>query len=281
MNGDMPAGGGTSILTGGMSKPDLERDADLDPSPDSEPRSGSPGGAARSTKPCADADPPETPVISAIEPTKRDARRWMVRVGRTVKATLQEKRVRELGLEVGQPWSEALAAKVAEAARYDTAMRQAMDRLSRRAMSRSRLLSKLQEKGHDAAVLERVASRLQALGLLDDEAFARSFVRQQLGRQPAGPALLRAKLRRQGVDDSVAERVVQQATQDPDSQRQAALSLARKRYASLRRFDSATRRRRLFGQLARRGFDSDLIREIMETLDHEAARDEDENESIE
>ena len=59
------------------------------------------------------------------------------------------------------------------------------------------------------------------------------------------------------------------ATADDDEQLTSATEFARKRAASLARYDAATRKRRLYGQLARRGFTPDVIRSAMEAVDAE------------
>lgn len=209
-------------------------------------------------------------IITAIKPTQRDANRATVRVGvrgksGKVVATLNIKRINELGLAVGMAWDEALAARVAEMATFDKAMRQAMNRLSRRAMSRRMLDRKLRDLEHTEPVRAAVLARLDEMGLLDDEAFGRALIREaQLGK-PAGPALLKKKLFDKGLDHALIDRLVAEATRDDDEQRDAALTLARRRAASgsMARLAPEARHRRLYGQLARRGFTPDVIRDVM------------------
>jgi len=222
---------------------------------------------------------PDNLRITAIQPTQRDANRAMVRVGGPagrggrVVATMNLKRIAELGLAVGQAWDEALAAKVADTAAFDKALRQAMNRLGARAMSRRRLDRKLRDLEHPEPLRTQVLDRLTDLGLLDDEALAAAVVRDLLGRKPAGPALLKKKLFEQGFDGSLIDRVVAEAPAEDDAQLGAALELARKKSASMTRLDPQVRRRRLYGQLARRGFDLDTIRAAMDTIEREEDAD--------
>lgn len=217
--------------------------------------------------------------IVAIQPTQRDANRAMVRVGGPrsrkgrVVATMNLKRIAELGLRVGQAWDDALAEQVAGTAAFDKAMRQAMNRLGSRAMSRRRLDRKLRDLEHPEAVRVMVLDRLTELGLLDDAALAAAVVRDLQNRKPAGPALLKKKLYEQGFEASLIDRVVAEATEDADDQRDAALALARKKSASMVRLAPDVRRRRLYGQLARRGFTPDTIRDTMEQIEREENAD--------
>jgi len=164
-------------------------------------------------------------------------------------------------------------AKVADTAAFDKALRQAMNRLGARAMSRRRLDRKLRDLEHPEPLRTQVLDRLTDLGLLDDEALAAAVVRDLLGRKPAGPALLKKKLFEQGFDGSLIDRVVAEATDDDDAQLGAALELARKKSASMTRLDPQVRRRRLYGQLARRGFDLDTIRAAMDKIEREEDAD--------
>ncbi|MEX0885603.1 MAG: regulatory protein RecX [Phycisphaeraceae bacterium] len=204
--------------------------------------------------------------ITAITPNRDDPSRASVRVGRRIVATLSWSRLEELALAVGQAWDEPLAQRVADAAGQDKAMRDALRLLARRAQSRSELVQKLRRRGHGSETCERVVERLADRGEVDDEAFARALIREELARKPAGPMLLRQKLAQKGVDRAMAERVVGEAFAEAD-QVGPAVELARKRWPSLARFDPATRRRRLYGVLARRGFDADTIRQALQSVE--------------
>ena len=214
------------------------------------------------------------PRVTAIEPTKRDAQRATVKVDGEVMATLSQKRIAMLGLEVGLPWSNALAERVHAAAAFDKAMMHAMNGLSRKAMSRFEIDRKLEQKGHDPAVRAEVLDRLAELSLLDDETFGRALVRETMQKQPAGPRLLRHKLMQKGLDPVLIDQLVDEATSDADEQYDSALALAEKRLASMTNLEPAKRKRRLYGALARRGFDPETIDRAMETLHERITADE-------
>jgi len=222
---------------------------------------------------------PELPeMIVAIRPTQRDANRATIRVGRRgdsatpgrkkprVVATLTSRLIADLGLHVGQVWTDELAKRVEEGTGFDKAMRSAMNRLSRRAMSGWMLRDKLKLAGHASAVIDAVLERLAELDLLDDEKFGRSLLREVMSRKPAGGALLKQKLFQKGIRGELADRLVREATADTDAQNESAIAFARKKAASMARLDKQTRDRRLYGQLARRGFSPDTIRAAMDAI---------------
>lgn len=204
-------------------------------------------------------------LITAIKPTQRNPKRVTIRIGRKVVATLPQSKVDELGLAVGQPWDDALAQRVAQAGVYDKALRQAMNRLNRRAMSRRDLDKKLERLEYEHAVREQVLDRLTEMKFLDDEAYARALIDSTLRRKPAGPQLLRQKLYQKGIGRSLIEKLVGEAT-DAQDLAPGAVDLARKKLRSMQRLDIDTRKRRLYGLLARRGFNPDTISSVMAEL---------------
>jgi len=210
--------------------------------------------------------------VVSLTPTQRDPNRAMIRVGTghgrgKVAATLSTKLLHDLGIHVDQPWTQDLEEQVAEAVLYDKAFRAAMRRLARRAMSTKMVSDKLRELGHTPEVSARVLERLEALEVINDEAFGQALVRDILNRKPAGPQLLKQKLYQKGIAGSLADQLIREATSDHDAQRQSAIDFARKRAKSLARFDAPTRKRRLYGQLARRGFDPDTIRAAIASVE--------------
>jgi regulatory protein len=203
--------------------------------------------------------------ITQIKPTQRNPKRVTVRIGRKVVATLAHSKVVDLGLHVGQTWDDALAERVGQAAVSDKALQQALNRLNRRAMSRHDLDFKLKKLGYEQAVREQVLDKLTEMQFLDDEAYGRALIDATMRRKPAGPQLLRQKLFQKGIDRSLIERLVGEAT-DAQDLAPGAVELARKRLRTLQRFDLQTRKRRLYGLLARRGFNPDTISSVMAEL---------------
>jgi regulatory protein len=70
--------------------------------------------------------------------------------------------------------------------------------LGRRAHSHAELQLKLRRRGYETAAIGAALTRLHELGYLDDQAFARSFVRRRGAVR--GPRALSAELAARGVD---------------------------------------------------------------------------------
>jgi regulatory protein len=102
----------------------------------------------------------------------------------------------------------------------------------------------------------RLLDRFEEVGLVDDGAFARSWV---ASRQPGKGLARRAlaqELRRKGIDDEVAREALDDI--EPEAEEAAARALVRKKLRTLARVDDTTATRRLVGMLARKGYPSGM-----------------------
>ena len=147
-----------------------------------------------------------------------------------------------------------------------------LDQLTGRARSRKELSDKLRSKDVPDDLATRLLDRFEEVGLVDDEAFARSWV---AGRQSAKGLARRAlaqELRRKGVDDEVAREALDELA--PEQEEQAARTLVRKKLRSLSRVDDVTATRRLVGMLARKGYGSGMAFAVVRDELSRAGRDD-------
>ncbi len=146
-----------------------------------------------------------------------------------------------------------------------------LDQLTGQARSRKELADKLATKGVSAELATRLLDRFQEVGLVDDDAFARSWV---ASRQPGKGLARRAlaqELRRKGIDDEVARSALDDI--DPEDEEASARLLVRKKLRTLSRVDDTTATRRLVGLLARKGYPSGLAFAVVRDELTSAARE--------
>jgi regulatory protein len=136
---------------------------------------------------------------------------------------------------------------------YEGAMRGAGRLLAVRARSRGELRERLAAAGHARPVVERVLARVEALGLVDDRAFARQWVTER-GRRGLSRAALVRELVAKGVDRDVAEAAADAGVDDD----QRAADLAARRLARMGHLPLRTQAARLHGALLRRGFSEEV-----------------------
>lgn len=212
---------------------------------------------------------PDEPTITAIKNVPSDPHRVSVRVGKKSVAKLPREAVGEIGLVVGERWTEALAARVEQAAGLDKMRRDALRLVNRRDYSSGELVFKLTQKDHPRKLAEALVAELAERGLIDDEAYGRSVIRTELSRKAAGRRLLQQKLYQKKLPRDLIETLLNEhdASDDHDDIA-AATELAEKKLATatLMKCDAEKRRQRIYGLLARRGFGPEVINKVMSAV---------------
>jgi regulatory protein len=128
--------------------------------------------------------------------------------------------------------------------------------LARRALSRRELTERLDRRGFPAAVINVEVRRLEAAGLLDEQAVAASVIagalRRGTGRRMAAAALRRRRVARDAADGALRGL-------DPEAEQAAlAQALARAALSGFERFPDL--RRKVVRYLLTRGFGAGEIR---------------------
>ena len=148
-----------------------------------------------------------------------------------------------------------------------------LDQLTGQARTRAELATKLAKKDVPEEIAERLLTRFEEVGLIDDAAFARSWVESRQSGKGLATRALAHELRRKGVDDEVARQAL--AEVDPEAEVESARMLVRRKLRSIQQVDRATAIRRLTGLLARKGYPPGLairvVREELEDAGHDAA----------
>jgi regulatory protein len=123
---------------------------------------------------------------------------------------------------------------------------------SRRELERRLLAARFEsEEVHD------VLTRLERVGLVDDEAFARQFAGHRFGSRREGSRAVVQGLRAAGIAPSLAEAVTRDA---PDDDEERAAELARSRVSRLGGVPPEKAFARLSSLLMRRGYGPEIAR---------------------
>ncbi|MBN2184058.1 MAG: RecX family transcriptional regulator [Candidatus Krumholzibacteriota bacterium] len=114
-------------------------------------------------------------------------------------------------------------------------------------------------------VIDYIVGALQRQGYLDDRRLASDFVDYRKRHDPAGPGLIRKKLRDAGIDEEIIEAEIA-GSFSRSEEREAAEALAGKRLETMRSLGRETVVRRINGYLARRGFSRSVIDDICASI---------------
>lgn len=108
-----------------------------------------------------------------------------------------------------------------------------------------------------AEVLDRYAE----LGLVNDQDFAHSWVESRQLRRTLSKRALSQELTRKGIDPETVSEAVDEV--DDEAELAAARELASRKLRGLARYEPHVQHRRLTGALARRGFPSSVVRQVL------------------
>ena len=206
-------------------------------------------------------------VITAIAESPRRAGRFEILVDGKPLAAVSVETIGRLKLTVGRDVDEPLRAELEREGAALRTLDRAMNLLAFRARSASELRRSLLRKGEEAAHVDSALERLRVAGLVDDSEFARQFARSKVAGQGFSRRRLERELFRKGVERAAADEAISEALDDESVDEGAMIErAARKKLRTLARLDPAVRRRRLYGYLARRGYESDDIRRVMRTV---------------
>jgi regulatory protein len=133
----------------------------------------------------------------------------------------------------------------------------ALGLLAVRPRSRRELERRLLSARFESEEVQDVLTRLERVGLVDDEAFARQFAEHRFGSRKEGSRAVMQGLRAAGIAPSLAETVSQGA---PDDDEERAAALARSRASRLIGVPADKAFARLSSLLMRRGYGPEIAR---------------------
>lgn len=201
-------------------------------------------------------------LISAIKAQKRRANRVNVSLDGRFAFGLAAKVAERFGLKVGMELTAADVERIMLGQVLQDCVDKALEYLSRRMHSRKELTQKLTRAEYAPATIEAALSKLEGLGYVNDEEYARQKL-QQAQRRLVGERRAMAELLRSGVKGQTAREAVREHF-SADEAKENAQKLIEKNLPRLQRLDAAVAKRRLIGLLQRRGFDYETARPMVE-----------------
>ena len=231
----------------------------------------------RSREPaCEPAPRPEPGPVTAVRELPRRAGRYVVEIGGVPLSPVAVESIADFGLRIGRTVDSEALGRLLSASAATACYDKAIDALARRARSTKDLERWLLQRAQPRAAVDSAIERLTALGLLDDEAFARAFARSRSAGKGFGPRRVAAELGRRGVARGTADRVIEElavAAEEEDGalsrgerERAQVRAVAQKRLRSLASLVPEVARRRLMGWLIRRGHAGTIAAQVAREL---------------
>lgn len=139
--------------------------------------------------------------------------------------------------------------------------------LARRQRTEKEIRDKLRTREFADEEIQKTIENLRELGFLNDEEFARSYIRHQLTLRPKGKLLLKQKLLLLGIKKDLVDAAVNEAFQETD-QVEVALQAAQKFIRKSQKTNNEPRkaRQKLAAFLTRRGFSWDIVSSVTKKI---------------
>jgi regulatory protein len=204
--------------------------------------------------------------ITEISESNRRPGRFDVLVDGRRAAMLSVDGIVRLALHVSDEWTAPLAQRAADEAEALRVFDRGLAMLAVRAYAVRELRMGLLRKKEPEPLVDAAVARLVTLGALNDEVFARQFVRTRVSR--LGHRRIQSELARRGVSRELAAAAIAEVREeervDPD---EALDRIAARKLKTMSKLDGPTKRRRLYGFLARRGYEPDEIRRVIKEIE--------------
>jgi regulatory protein len=201
-------------------------------------------------------------VITKIEKQKKNSKRWNLYVDGEFACGISEDTFLNFGFRTNDEISENTLDEVKRFDEYQFAKKSALDFLAYRIRSRKEIVDKLKAKKISAETIEKTIAHIEKLGLINDEEFAKLLVQSSTGKNPSGKSVIRQKLYKKGISKDIIEKVITE-TFNEKKELTLVLDIFSKYKKKLAGLDKIHKRKKMFEHLARKGFDFDIINEVL------------------
>jgi regulatory protein len=130
--------------------------------------------------------------------------------------------------------------------------------------TKSGMAQRLAREGFSEEAVEIAIEELIDSGHIRDRKYAENWIVRRQKSNPRGKTLLKHELLDRGVDRETVEQVVAQV--ETEDEAVLALQIAQKRVKQYQQLPTYVAKRRLHGFLARRGFGSEIVRQVLEQI---------------
>jgi regulatory protein len=201
-------------------------------------------------------------LITQISKQKKDRKRYNIYLDNEFYCGLYDDTIIKFGLCRGDEISEKKINEIVNFDEYIYGKKIAFDYLSYRIRTVSEIKKKLRSKKISDESIGKVLKHLAELGLTNDEEFAAQLVKEKIKNKPVGRKVLKQKLFEKGISKEVSENVLEKTFSEVD-EKELAMRNFRKYKPKLEGIEINSQKKKTFDYLARKGFDFDVIKEII------------------
>lgn len=150
----------------------------------------------------------------------------------------------------------------------------ALASLATRARTTGEIRRSLADKGFDAVVIDDTVAALEAMGVVDDAAYARSFARGRFAGPGHGPSRIRQDLQQRGVARDLIDAALADLAEEEDVAGRAHRDAAQRWSALAGEADPRKRKKKTLDFLLRRGHSFDDARAAADAAERDDPSDD-------
>ena len=172
--------------------------------------------------------------------------------------------VEKFGLRIGLEIEAEVIEKLIDADEAMRAKNYSLDLLRENIYSKTQMTRELEREGFGEQTVKTIIAELIHSGHIRDRLYAENWIQRRQKSNPKGRTVLKQELINKGVDREIAEQVLAAVKSEEESK--LAFQIAQKRAKQYKRLPIHVAKRRLHGFLARRGFEPEVILQVIEKV---------------
>jgi regulatory protein len=205
-------------------------------------------------------------IITKVEQQKRQKHRFNIFINEAYSFSVHEDVMVKYRLMKGQKINSAEIQDILIEEEFQRAYHKALLHLSRKHRSKQEMTLHLESKGFEADAIQQVIDRLEDQKLLDDALYAEQLTRYRVVHQKKGKRWVKQELKQNGIEPEFIESAMDHI--DPAVELESALQAGTKKW-NLLKGSVHEKKQKTAMFLARRGYDFDLINEVLKKLEEQ------------
>ena len=197
--------------------------------------------------------------ITKIEVQKKNKKRFSLFSEALFLFGVSEETLIHFNIQKGREYSDADLLKIQNYENVILCLAQAYRYLARRSHLEFELKRKLRLKAFENDIIEEAVKRLKKNNYLDDRAFIRQFIAEEINLKKTGPLLIYKKLLQKGAAREAIDELLEPTYPESEQLKNARLLYAKKASGSKK-----PEVRKIYAYLQQKGFSWDIIRQCEE-----------------
>ncbi|OPA77855.1 hypothetical protein BVG16_14580 [Paenibacillus selenitireducens] len=203
-------------------------------------------------------------LITSVEREPRRAHRYRVYINEELAFSVHEDIMVKFRLVKGMLIEHRDLHSIMVADELQKAYVQAIRFLGSKPRTRHEIEQRLSQKGYEGSLIQQVLERLTHEQLIDDGQYAKQWTDQRVRNHKKGRLMIKHELQQKGIDKSQIAEAMEEL--DLEAEQESAFQVGYRKWQNTKgeRFD---RKQKTFAFLMRRGFPSQVVRQVMQRID--------------